>query len=577
MGLGLRGRILLLVLVALAPPTVMAVVGELAERGKQREHAQRDLLDSSRLVRSDIERLLSGTGSMLGAFSAELAERPGRRACQRLIGLVPRATRTYSSVGVAETDGTLYCGASEAGLIRPGSVSVRGSTWLGAATRQNALVLGGFGWDPLSRMNALVAARPVASRDGARQRVVFAAIDVRTFARSTALKDTPRGTRFLLFDGQGTVIAEVPGRGDTAGRELRQPALAAAVRRLRRGTAEIRGPDGAGRLYGFAPVGGVRGEALFVAASRRSSVVFADPNEDLRRFFVLSALGLVLALAVSWLMTKLLLQRWTSAVVEAARRFGAGDLSARAPVPSGFRELSDVAGALNAAAEEIERRQAEQARLLGQLVAVEEETRRRIAADIHDDTAQAVAAAGLRLDALTAELEDPRARETAVEVRRALREANMRLRRLLFELRPPALDRAGLGPALELFLTDAFGNDGFDWRVHDRLDGEPSPETRAVLYRVALEALTNVRKHANASMVDVLLERRGAGVAVRVRDDGTGFDLPAPDAGPGEGHIGLVSMRERAEAAGGRFTLQSEPGAGTIVEFWMPETNGRVS
>ena len=63
-------------LVALAPPTVMAVIAELEERGEQKEHAQRDLLDSSRLVRSDIERLLSGTGSMLGAFSGELAERP---------------------------------------------------------------------------------------------------------------------------------------------------------------------------------------------------------------------------------------------------------------------------------------------------------------------------------------------------------------------------------------------------------------------------------------------------------------------------------------------------------------------
>ena len=564
-------------LVALAPPTVMAVVAELEERSEQKEHAQQGLLDSSRLVRSDIERLLSGTGSMLGAFSSELAQRPGRRACERLIGLVPRATRMYSSVGVAKADGTLYCGAGQAGLIRPGSVSVHGSTWLGAAIRENALVLGGFGRDPLSRMDVLVAARAVPSPRNTPRRVVFATIDVRTFARATALKDAPHGTRFLLFDSHGTLIAEVPSHGETPGRRLDEPALAETASSRRRGTAEIRNPDGASRIYAFAPVGGPRGETLFVAASRRSSDVFADPNEDLRRFFVLSALGLVLALAVSWLMTRLLLQRWTSAVVAAARRFGAGDLSARAPVPSGFRELSDVAGALNAAAEEIERRQAEQARLLGQLVAVEEETRRRIASDIHDDTAQAVAAAGLRLDALIAELEDPRARETAVEVRRALREANMRLRRLLFELRPPALDRAGLATALELFLTDAFGTNGFDWRVHDRLDAEPSPETRAVLYRVALEALTNVRKHANASMVDVLLERRGVGVAVRVRDDGTGFDLPAPDAAANEGHIGLVSMRERAEAAGGRFMLQSEPGAGTIVEFWMPETNGRVS
>jgi signal transduction histidine kinase len=162
-----------------------------------------------------------------------------------------------------------------------------------------------------------------------------------------------------------------------------------------------------------------------------------------------------------------------------------------------------------------------------------------------------------------------------VKARETLREANRRLRRLLFELRPPALDRAGLAPALELFLSDAFNRDGFDWQVHNRLPSEPSPESRAVLYRVALEALTNVRKHAHAGMVDVVLERRGAGVAVRVSDDGAGFHVPSPDEPALDGHIGLVSMRERAEAAGGRFSLASEPGEGTTVDFWIPERSGR--
>jgi signal transduction histidine kinase len=244
-------------------------------------------------------------------------------------------------------------------------------------------------------------------------------------------------------------------------------------------------------------------------------------------------------------------------------------------MPRGFGELTAVSTALNSAAEEIERREGEQARLMAELVAVEEETRRRIAADIHDDTAQAVAAAGLRLDGLIAELTDPKAREAAVKARETLSEANLRLRRLLFELRPPALDRAGLAPALELFLADAFHHDGFDWRVDNRLESEPGTDTRAVLYRVALEALTNVRKHADANSVDVVLERRGAGVAVRVHDDGTGFELAGPDAAPDAGHIGLLSMRERTEAAGGRFALRSAPGEGTTVDFWIPEPNGR--
>ena len=244
-------------------------------------------------------------------------------------------------------------------------------------------------------------------------------------------------------------------------------------------------------------------------------------------------------------------------------------------MPRGLGELTDVANALNSAAEDIERRQAEQAALLAEVVAVEEETRRRIAADIHDDTAQAVAAAGLRIDALVGELDDSGAREAGANARHALAEANRRLRRLLFELRPPALDEAGLAAALELYMTDGFSHDGCDWRVDNRLETEPSPEVRAILYRVALEALTNVRKHANARLVEVQLERRGVGVAVQVRDDGEGFDLPAPDAPADPGHIGLVSIRERAEAAGGRFAMTSMPGGGTTVDFWMPEPNGR--
>ena len=142
-----------------------------------------------------------------------------------------------------------------------------------------------------------------------------------------------------------------------------------------------------------------------------------------------------------------------------------------------------------------------------------------------------------------------------MNARLALAEANGRLRRLLFELRPPALDEAGLAPALELFLTDAFSDNGFDWRVSDELATEPSPEVRAILYRVALEALTNVRKHANASLVEVHLERRGVGVAVRVRDDGDG--LRAPRAGRrvrARPHRPALDARARG---GGRWELRA--------------------
>jgi signal transduction histidine kinase len=576
MRLGFRGRIALLVLVALAPPTIVAVGTELSERHEAHDRAQQDVLDAARVVRGDVQRVIDGTAGFLGPLARDLARHPGPRSCERLLGLVPRSTSRYSSIGIAARDGTVICGATQRGVVRHGvAASVAGTPWFRAAIRAGRFVLSDYAMDPLAGSGALVAAQPFPTGPRQSKTVIFAGIGTETLAEAAGLHEEARNTTVVLFDGHGTILTRAPPLAGTVGRRLRDQPLVSAVLLRRQGTAEVEGLDGVKRIQGFTPVTGAGGAELYVAAGRPSSEVFADPKADMERFLVLGLMGLGAALLLSYLATKLLLERWTSAVVDSARRFGAGDLTARAPVPHGFGEITDVANALNTAADEIERRQGEQAKLMAELVAVEEETRRRIAADIHDDTAQAVAAAGLRLDGLIAELTDPAAREAALKARQTLGEANLRLRRLLFELRPPALDEAGLAPALELFLADAFHHDGFDWRVDNRLESEPGPESRAVLYRVALEALTNVRKHAHASSVDVLLERRGVGVAVRVRDDGEGFEVPSPEAARGGGHIGLLSMRERAEAAGGRFSLTTAPGEGTTVDFWMPEPNGR--
>jgi signal transduction histidine kinase len=575
MRLGLRGRIVLLVIVALTPVTVVAIVTELAERREARDTARENVLESARVVRADVRRIITGTAGFVGPLARELAIHPGRRTCERLLGLVPRSSSRYSSIGAATAGGTLLCGATHHGFVQGKRVpDLAGATWFRRALESDRFVLADYGPDPLSRMGSLVGAQAVRAGAGTPRVVLFVAIDIRTLTEATALHEPPRGTTMVLFDANGTVLARVPALANAVGNRLGHRPLVRTVLEQRQGTADVRGVDGVKRIQGFAAVGGPGGERLFVTAGRPAAAVYADPNEDMERFVVLGLIGVGLALLLSYLATKFLLERWTTAVVDSARRFGAGDLKARAPVPRGFGEITDVANALNSAAEEIERRQAEQAKLIAEVVAVEEETRRRIAADIHDDTAQAVSAAGLRLDGLIAELTDPAAREVALKARQTLGEANRRLRRLLFELRPPALDRAGLAPALEQFLADAFHHDGFDWRVDNRLDSEPSEESRAVLYRVALEALTNVRKHAHADSVEVLLEPRGVGVAVRVHDDGEGFEVPSLDAAPARGHIGLLSMRERAEAAGGRFTLTSAPGKGTTVDFWLPERNG---
>ena len=221
----------------------------------------------------------------------------------------------------------------------------------------------------------------------------------------------------------------------------------------------------------------------------------------------------------------------------------------------------------------LQRTDLERRRLLSRLVSAQEEERRRIASDMHDDTIQAMTAVGLRLAVLRGQLGKPgEAPSPKVfdDLELSVGAAIGRLRRLLFELRPPELDRGGLASALASQLEQARSDFEIAVRLENRLTTEPSSEARTVAYRIAQEALANVRRHARATCVEVDLESEDDGVLVQVRDDGQGFAVEEAFEQPAFGHLGLIAMRERAELAGGWLRVSSERGAGTTVEFWIP-------
>jgi signal transduction histidine kinase len=205
--------------------------------------------------------------------------------------------------------------------------------------------------------------------------------------------------------------------------------------------------------------------------------------------------------------------------------------------------------------------------LVARVVQLAEEERGRIAADMHDDVLQAMAASALRLQLIregAAVRDGPALDRLAAGLDRSME----RLRDLVFELRTDALDE-GLGRALERHLAHEAVPTALVHRVVDRLVREPAPGPRLTLYRIAQEALLNVRKHSCARTVEVTLEADGDGVRMRVADDGRGFDPDAAD-GRAAGHIGLVAMRERASLAGGSVTVDSAPGRGTVVDVRVP-------
>jgi PAS domain S-box-containing protein len=204
-------------------------------------------------------------------------------------------------------------------------------------------------------------------------------------------------------------------------------------------------------------------------------------------------------------------------------------------------------------------------RLLLRLENAQEEERRRIASDIHDDPIQVMSAADIRAQGLAGRIDDPELRREADELREVISSSVERLRHLLFELRPPALDREGLVPALMAYAGNAEPVPAFE----ARMPFEPPPEVRATLFRIAQEAIANARKHAAASRIDVSIADAEGGVLLVVTDDGQGFDVAVIDA-PEPGHIGLPTMIERAQLAGGRCEVESASGKGTSVSAWLP-------
>src|SRR5581483_5944871 len=220
-------------------------------------------------------------------------------------------------------------------------------------------------------------------------------------------------------------------------------------------------------------------------------------------------------------------------------------------------------------------REAEEQRrgLLSRLLRAQEEERRRVAGEIHDDPLQKMTAMAMRLDMMRRSLTDPEQLAALNGVIEITHTTIDRLRHLLFALHPSVLEESGLAAAVRVLLDDLQREVGTVGTLRNDLRAEPPDHARTIAYRIVQEAITNVRKHARARTAEVALAERDGGLEVVIADDGRGFDprsIAAPEQQGAEPHIGLASMRERAETAGGTLTIRTEPGRGTTVELWLP-------
>lgn len=212
-----------------------------------------------------------------------------------------------------------------------------------------------------------------------------------------------------------------------------------------------------------------------------------------------------------------------------------------------------------------------QKELVSRTIEAQEEERRRIARELHDEAGQALTSVMLGLRMIR-ETDDDSMIEDQIElVRNQVSEALTSLRRLAAEMRPPALDGLGLMSAVRNLTESAGLMKGLnvDFESSD-LRGHLQPAAEAVVYRILQEALTNVARHSEAENVSVTISKRDDEVIAMVEDDGKGFDLNETNG------LGLLGMRERIELINGKLKIETKPGHGTVVVCKVPvsEVNG---
>ncbi len=202
---------------------------------------------------------------------------------------------------------------------------------------------------------------------------------------------------------------------------------------------------------------------------------------------------------------------------------------------------------------------------------VHEDERRYLARELHDQIGQALTAAKISVQSA----KRSKKRETmATQLNKAttiLDQILLQVRQMALDLRPPALDDLGLMPAARLVLDDYAKRGG--WRVQFAGDedlGRPDAEVETACFRIILEALTNILRHAGAREVSMKLQKNGDSLHLLVRDDGVGFNVPDADKWIPRDCLGLVGMRERATAVGGNFEIKSMPEQGTEIHAFLP-------
>lgn len=583
----LRARLLFLVLLALAPILGLTLYNNAEQRAQAATQAQERALRLARRAASEQDRLVEGARQLLIALAQLPSVQEGDAAkCSAFMAELLQQYPLYENLGAADLDGDIFC----SGVPSERTVNMADRSFFQRTLQWRGFVAGEFIIARISGLPTLPFAYPALDASGQVRAVVFAGINLHWLNDLLAAAQLPEGSTLTLVNSRGTILAHYPGPSRVMGNPV-SPTMRETLVEQKEGITEATGEDGVPYLYAFTTLCCLPGsEDIYVRVGIPRSAAFAEVNRLAIRNLVVLGLVTLLVLGIAWMGSEAFVLRQVNFLLQATERLTAGDLSTRVGLSCEGGELRQLACAFDQMAEALEKReQAYQqavkalqsetrarAALLERTVSAQEDERRRIARELHDETSQSLAALVLDLNAANLALAagEPAEAIQRLQISKAIAERLLDdVHRLIRDLRPSLLDDLGLSAAIAWYgeqrlkplgIAVEFQHDGVDRRLPDAIE--------TAVFRIAQEAIANVVKHAEASKVRIALQMGEGCVTLAVEDDGKGFDIPRGDvaAVAGSRGMGLQSIQERVSTLGGELTIRSAPGGGTSLSVRIP-------
>lgn len=301
------------------------------------------------------------------------------------------------------------------------------------------------------------------------------------------------------------------------------------------------------------------------------SQVVAPAQISLRPVIVVLILGLVVVASVVSVGVQRVTDPIQSLVIQ-TRQVAAGDYDAQVTL-SKIREIRELGTAFNEMVQQIGKYRAGVRQYVADVTQSQEEERKRIARDLHDDTVQSLIAIGQRLELIKGTLDNPaEARMRLSEVRTMVTGAIASVRQFSRDLRPLTLEDLGLVASIQYLVNQLAQSEGIkvDLEIEGEIEGL-SNDMEIAIYRILQETLNNIKKHADATEVEVMAQFTRRQIKLTVRDNGQGFEVPeAVTDLASNGSFGLMGLHERAQLFGGEITVKSQLSRGTTVQMIIP-------